>query len=90
MVENMHDTPYQMAEQIGPEITATMTAVCAKLKSECGDLPVGVQVLAGANQQALAIAQAAGKKLIFKTFNPQKPISSESRTRVLPIFFVLP
>ena len=54
----MHDRPY-LKGGVGPEITATMTAIAREVKRETG-LVLGVQVLAGANQEALAIAHASG------------------------------
>lgn len=57
-VENMHDTPYLRAG-VGPEIVATMTVVAAVVRAE-SRLPTGVQILAGANREALAVALAAG------------------------------
>ncbi|HEY0726888.1 MAG TPA: BtpA/SgcQ family protein, partial [Pyrinomonadaceae bacterium] len=57
IVENMHDVPYLRGE-VGPEIVAAMTAIAAEVKRECG-LPVGVQLLAGANIEAMAVAHAA-------------------------------
>ena len=62
MIENMHDIPY-LNREVGPEITAMMTAVAVAIKREV-DLPMGVQVLAGANQEALAVALAAGLQWI--------------------------
>lgn len=58
MIENMHDTPY-LKGGVGPEITAAMTAVARAVKAEAS-LPVGIQILAGANREALAVAMAAG------------------------------
>jgi membrane complex biogenesis BtpA family protein len=58
MVENMHDVPY-LRGAVGPEIVAAMTAVARAVKSE-SSLPVGVQILAGANLEAVAVAHAAG------------------------------
>ncbi|MBJ7392012.1 MAG: BtpA/SgcQ family protein [Chthoniobacterales bacterium] len=58
LVENMHDIPYLKCEA-GPEVVAAMTAVCRAVR-ESTDLPCGVQVLAGANEAALAVALAAG------------------------------
>ena len=55
MVENMHDVPY--VRNPGPEIVAALTRVCCAVRSL--GLPTGVQVLAGANREALAIALAA-------------------------------
>src|SRR5574342_778307 len=56
-IENMHDLPY-LRGGVGPEIVAAMTLLGQAVKSESG-LPVGVQVLAGANREALAVAHAA-------------------------------
>lgn len=58
LVENMHDLPY-LRREVGPEIVAAMTLVCAAVK-DAAKLPCGVQVLAGANEAALAVALAAG------------------------------
>ena len=62
IIENMHDVPYLRGE-VGPEIVAAMTAVAIEIKGECG-LPVGVQILAGANVEAMAVAHAAGLDFI--------------------------
>jgi len=62
ILENMHDTPY-MLRSVGPEVTACMTAVTAAVRSTV-DLPLGVQILAGANREALAVAHAAGAQFI--------------------------
>ena len=62
MIENMHDTPY-LKGGVGPEITAAMTAVARAVKAEA-NLPVGIQILAGANREALAVALAAGLDFI--------------------------
>ncbi|XP_066289599.1 uncharacterized protein F13E9.13, mitochondrial-like [Branchiostoma lanceolatum] len=60
MVENMHDVPYLLGGDVGPEVTATMTAVCREVRRVCPRVPCGVQVLSAANKQALAVALAAG------------------------------
>jgi membrane complex biogenesis BtpA family protein len=62
IIENMHDVPYLRGE-VGPEIVAAMTAVAVEVKRECG-LPAGVQILAGANIEAMAVAHAAGLDFI--------------------------
>ena len=62
MVENMHDVPY-ISGGVGPEITSAMTLVAAAVKLEC-DLPVGIQILAGADFEALAVAHVAGLDFI--------------------------
>jgi membrane complex biogenesis BtpA family protein len=58
MVENMHDVPY-LRGSVGPEIVAAMSCVARAVKAE-SRLPVGVQILAGANLEAVAVAHAAG------------------------------
>jgi membrane complex biogenesis BtpA family protein len=62
IIENMHDVPYLKGE-VGPEIVAAMTAIGGEVKTECG-LPVGIQILAGANIEAMAVAHAAGLDFI--------------------------
>jgi uncharacterized protein len=57
LVENMHDLPYLRCS-VGPEVVAVMTAVCRAVR-EATTLPCGVQVLAGANEAALAVALAS-------------------------------
>ena len=54
----MLDAPYLLRE-VGPEIIATMTAATSAVVNEV-EVPVGIQVLAGANRAALSIAHAAG------------------------------
>jgi uncharacterized protein len=62
IVENMHDVPYLKGE-VGPEIVAAMTAIGSEVKQEC-QMPVGIQILAGANIEAMAVAHAAGLDFI--------------------------
>jgi membrane complex biogenesis BtpA family protein len=62
IIENMHDVPYLKGE-VGPEIVAAMTAIGVEVKAE-GGLPVGIQILAGANIEAMAVAHAAGLDFI--------------------------
>ncbi len=57
MIENMHDRPY-LNRKVGPEITAMMAVIGQTIKAET-QLPCGIQILAGANQEALAVAKAA-------------------------------
>ena len=61
-IENMHDVPY-LRGSVGPEITAAMTALALAVKGAC-ELPCGIQILAGANHEALAVAHAAGLDFI--------------------------
>lgn len=58
LIENMHDRPY-LRGRVGPEIVAAMTAAACAVRARFPG-PVGVQVLAGANEEALAVALAAG------------------------------
>ena len=62
LIENMHDVPY-LNKNIGPEIVACMTAVSLEIRKQI-HLPVGIQILAGANKEALAVAQATGLNFI--------------------------
>lgn len=61
-IENMHDVPY-LRGRVGPEIVAAMALVAQAVKAESG-LPCGIQILAGANHEALAVAHAAGLDFI--------------------------
>ncbi len=61
-IENMHDRPY-LKGAVGPEITAAMTAVGRSVRRAV-DLPLGVQVLAAANREALAVALACGADFV--------------------------
>ncbi len=58
IVENMHDRPYLKGE-VGPEIVAAMACLCQAIRRRVS-LPLGVQILAGANRAALAVAHASG------------------------------
>jgi membrane complex biogenesis BtpA family protein len=62
MIENMHDVPY-LRGAVGPEIVAAMAVLGRALKAACG-LPCGVQILAGANTAALAVAHTASLDFI--------------------------
>ncbi|MCB9837795.1 MAG: BtpA/SgcQ family protein [Phycisphaeraceae bacterium] len=62
-IENMHDRPYLPGE-VGPEIVAAMTAVGVAVRSAAPSAPLGVQVLAGANIAALAVALAVDAQFI--------------------------
>jgi membrane complex biogenesis BtpA family protein len=61
-LENMHDRPY-LKTGVGPEITAAMTVLAREVKRETG-LVLGVQVLAAANREALAVALACGAEFV--------------------------
>jgi membrane complex biogenesis BtpA family protein len=62
IIENTHDRPY-LKGNVGPEITAAMTALAREVKRETG-LALGIQVLAGANREAIAIAHACGADFV--------------------------
>ncbi|MEB8345396.1 BtpA/SgcQ family protein [Flavobacteriaceae bacterium KMM 6898] len=57
MIENMHDVPY-LKNGVGHEISSIMTLIGYLIKQRT-KLPVGIQILAGANREALAAAKAA-------------------------------
>ncbi len=61
-IENMHDVPY-LRGRVGPEIVAAMTVVAHAVKTE-SRLPTGIQILAGANIEAMAVAHAANLDFI--------------------------
>jgi len=64
ILENMHDRPY-LKGHVGPEITAAMTAVALRVRDAVGPAyPVGIQILAGANIEALSVALAADLQFI--------------------------
>lgn len=62
-MENMHDIPY-LNRHVGPEIVAAMSVVCSEVRRVVNNLPCGIQILAGANKEALAVAKAADLQFI--------------------------
>ena len=62
MIENMHDVPY-LRGGVGPEIVAAMTMVGQAVRAQTS-LPVGLQILAAADLEAIAVAHAAGLDFI--------------------------
>ena len=62
MIENMHDTPY-LRGGVGPEIVAAM-ALLARAVKDAAQLPCGLQILAAANLEAMAVAHSAGLDFI--------------------------
>ncbi len=62
LIENTHDRPYLKAD-VGPEIAAAMTVVGAEVRRATA-LPLGVQILAGANTTAVAVALACGASFV--------------------------
>ncbi len=64
IIENMNDRPY-LRRGVGPEIVAGMTRVGTAVRMAIGDgVPLGVQILAGANREALATALSIGAQFI--------------------------
>jgi membrane complex biogenesis BtpA family protein len=61
-IENMHDRPY-LKGGVGPEVTAAMAVIGREIQRETG-LTLGVQVLAAANREALAVAHACGAEFV--------------------------
>jgi membrane complex biogenesis BtpA family protein len=57
-IENMHDVPY-LKRKVGPEITSLMSVIGYEVKN-ITNLPCGIQILAGANKDAIAGAHSAG------------------------------
>ena len=62
MIENMHDRPY-LKGAVGPEIVASMTAIGREVRRAI-PLPMGIQVLAGANLEAMAVAHACAAAFV--------------------------
>ncbi len=62
MIENMHDVPYLKSE-VGHEISTLMAIIAYEIKKHF-KIPLGIQILAGANQAALASAFCSGADFI--------------------------
>lgn len=62
MIENMHDVPY--VRRPGPEVLAAMAVLAREVKRAHPAVPLGIQILAGANREALSAALAAGADFI--------------------------
>ena len=62
IVENMHDRPY-LADASGAQTVATFALATAAVVAAV-KIPVGVQILSGANIAALAVAHAAGASFV--------------------------
>jgi membrane complex biogenesis BtpA family protein len=62
VIENTHDRPY-LKGAVGPEIVASLTLIGHEIR-RATSAPLGVQVLAGANQAALAVALACGASFV--------------------------
>jgi len=62
LIENTHDRPYLKAS-VGPEIVAAMSVIGAAVR-EAVALPLGIQILAGANRSALAAGLACDASFV--------------------------
>jgi uncharacterized protein len=62
MIENTHDRPY-LRQVVGPEVTAAMAVIAAAV-TQAVSIPLGVQILAGSNSEALAAAHAGGARFV--------------------------
>jgi len=61
-IENTHDRPY-LKSSVGPEIVAAMAVVGCEVRRAVS-LPLGIQILAGANLAAVAVAHACGARFV--------------------------
>ncbi len=62
MIENMHDVPYQK-NFATPEVVSLMGIIAREIKQNTA-LPLGIQILAAANKEALSVAKASGADFI--------------------------
>jgi len=62
LLENTHDRSY-LKGVVGPEIVASMAVIGQEVRRAV-PAPVGIQILAGANQAALAVALACGASFV--------------------------
>jgi uncharacterized protein len=62
LIENTHDRPYLKADA-GPEIIAAVAVIGQEIR-RATRLPLGIQILAGANSGALAAALACGASFV--------------------------
>ncbi|KAI8126243.1 hypothetical protein FF38_01152 [Lucilia cuprina] len=66
LIENMHDIPYIQEHDLGPETVACMTRVSQEIRNiiPTSCMPIGIQILACGNKQALAVAKACNLQYI--------------------------
>lgn len=62
MIENMHDVPY-LNRNVGHEVSTLMCIIGYEIKKQTS-LKCGIQILAGANKQAMAAVHSAGLDFI--------------------------
>lgn len=63
IVENHGDIPFAKPDELGPETAACMSVMTERVRRTVG-LPVGINVLANAAVQALAVAKASGAAFV--------------------------
>ena len=63
LLENMHDRPYILPPH-DPATTASMTRIAAAVHDAHPGLPLGIQILACGEREALAVALASGASFI--------------------------
>ncbi|WP_291296407.1 BtpA/SgcQ family protein [Elioraea sp.] len=63
IVENHGDIPFAKPDELGPETAAAMAVIADAVRRETR-LPIGINVLANAPMQALAVAKASGAQFI--------------------------
>ncbi|KAI1703107.1 btpA family domain-containing protein [Ditylenchus destructor] len=70
ILENTSDLPYVLSKDMGPQVTSIMTMLSLEVKNvleknfDRNKFLLGIQILAGANREALAVAHAAGLDFI--------------------------
>jgi membrane complex biogenesis BtpA family protein len=62
LIENTHDRPY-LKSTVGPEVVAAVAVIGAEVRRAAA-LPLGIQILAGANTSAVAVAHACGASFV--------------------------
>lgn len=62
----MHDIPYVQEQLLGPEAVACMTRLALEVRNIIPTtvMPIGIQILACGNKQALAVAKACNLQYI--------------------------
>ena len=64
LVENMHDRPF-FRSQVQPETVSSLTRICLSIRARVGySIPMGIQILSGANKEALAVASCCSLQFI--------------------------
>jgi membrane complex biogenesis BtpA family protein len=62
IIENTHDRPY-LRGTVGPEVVAALAVIGVEVR-RAASLPMGIQILAGANTAAMAVAYACGASFV--------------------------